>query len=232
MAVKSKGFYMLVYELEEITTKRELRKFINKNEERMDSYHWYLVCKCPAFSVDIAEEYSELVDWEYISTFVPMKIAFMKKHFDKLNMYSVSRFQPLTLNFIKEKKDSLSMRKIMQNEKVMALPESDAIRKMYIKMKKTKKYQKIWDAVDENTKIFRRPTKRASTTPIRSSKESETEGIQIEVEEIPEVKVIDFDKMKKNDLKTYLKDKGVRVYYHDTIPMLREKVVQLQKEGS
>ena len=43
-----------------------------------------------------------------------------------------------------------------------------------------------------------------------------------------EEKVIlpDFDKMSKAELQEYVKARGIRVYYHDTIAVLKEKALQ------
>lgn len=196
-----------IYEINKITRVKDLEKFITKHENHLTRYEWFLISDNKALNVNLIEKYSETIDWEWISIFRKLPVRFMETNLGYVNIYCISRYQNLTYNFIKKYKDTLSMDQVIKNNNVMKLPEFLEIRSWYEKMKNKKKYQKVWEENKNNMTVFK-------------SRKLRQQNIKKSDEEIDEL----LSKMAKNQLKSILKKAGIKFYYHDTVPVLKDKI--------
>jgi len=233
--MRTKEQYEKDYELQEdITTVKELERFITRNKDEMDSYQWFLVTKNSAFNLKVAESHSEYVDWEWISTFYDLSESFMTHHFDKLNMYCISRFQSMSFKFISDHKEELSIDQILFNNKIRMLKDFLKIQTLYDELSKDDKYKRIWNTNQKNSKLFCPPLVSNS-----SSMKTFKEFKEVVAEEIPKeiivekprrtckkekvIPKIDIESMNKTQLREFLISKEIKVLYHDTMDILKEK---------
>jgi hypothetical protein len=210
-----KDFY---WEIKEITTQKQLKEFIKKNKTHMNSYDWLLVTKLEAMSPEIAQDYNEEIDWQYYCTFGDLKESLIEANIGFIDWYSVSKFQNISLNFIKKYEDKLSFDKLIKNEYIRSKGMYSEVYRMYTERSKNPKYLAVWE---ENTKksMFYCPIKKIAT-PVLDVGIVEEKEIELSEDEIL--------KMSKNQMKEFLNEKGIRVYYHDTIGILRNKIKESQ----
>jgi hypothetical protein len=237
--MREKQNYKRIYDLESIKKTRDLEHYISEFKDEMTNYEWLLVTKSEAFNLDVAEQHIENINWSYLCTFYKLPIKFMEKHFEYLDLYSVSAFQVLTFKFIEAYKESLSMDKVIKNESVRNMPEYSKVNDMYLKMSKEERYTNLWAQHKEKSMFVAKKTK--ILTSAASKKEPEKPKYKkkdLENMKKPELidKILskqkrvrynesDLDGIKKSVLHDILEERGVKIYYHDTVDELKQKVL-------
>jgi hypothetical protein len=207
------------WEIRDIGTNKELVSFIKKNKDKMSKYDWLQVTKSPYFSLNMVPNHIEDIDWQYLCTFYQLPVNFLDKHAFYLDWFSVSALQNLSLDFIKKYEDKLSFDKLITNDNIRLSKILTEVNNMYEKRKKKTEYLDIWDNNRKNS-IF------THKAPVIERKE---------VEDKPKVKVKKYKmdelhKLKKDQLKSILTEKKIRVYYHDTLDELKDKILKSQED--
>jgi hypothetical protein len=197
----------LKFEIEEIKNAKELENFINKNGTNLGELNWHMITKSPAFSVKMIDKYSDHLDWQWLCTFYDLNESILEKYTGMIDWYSVSSFQNLSLKFIKKYKDMLSMDKVIRNDRIIKSIDYMKIYDIYNKLKDDKHYQEIWHNNLMSNSLFR-----PLNTAVPAKKKPKAAK-----------KII---KLSKNAMKKILKKRGVRVLYHDTLDILREKMAE------
>ena len=210
--------YKRFYEIQALSSQREVEKFISTNRETMTNYDWLLITKCDGFNLSIAEHYPEHVDWQYLCTFHKLSVKFMEKHFEYLDIYSTSAFQILTYHFVDTYKESLSMDKVIKNESVRTMKEYGKINEIYKSMAKQEKYVKLWESYRKES-MFTISEKKVAT-PAKKQKDK-YDG--------PKYKKKDIENLKKAELQAILDEMKVGYYYKNTVPELITKILNKQK---
>jgi hypothetical protein len=191
---------------------KQLVKYINENKDEFTSYEWLIVSKSPFLDLSLIEAFKEKLDWQYMSAFRKFEEKELKKYADYLDWLSVSRFQNLSMRFIKEYEDQLSFEELIKNEFLLETSVLAKIIAMYNERKDNPKYKKIWDENRRRNTLF---------TP--------SKGLNIKVVEDKIYSDEELNAMSKDELKKILSDKNIRTYYHDTLDILKNKIIELQR---
>jgi hypothetical protein len=195
-----------------IYNNKQLVKFINENKDDFTAYEWLIVSKSQFLDNNLIENYKDKLDWQYISAFKKLEEKELRKYSDYIDWYSVSRFQNLSLKFIEENESQISFDELIKNESFLETSYLSKIIKMYEERKDKEKYKKIWIENKENNSLFK---------PVKSISIKQVEDAKIYNEE-------EILKLSKNEMKEILSDKNVRTYYHDTLEVLRKKIIESQ----
>jgi hypothetical protein len=190
---------------------KELQEFIRENGEKLNDYQSYLVTISPYFNLKlINENNATFFDWSEICTnHRDLSETFMEKYAAYLDWYSISAFQKLSIKFIKKFEDKLSFNVLMGNENFINSTETiSIISKMYEVRKEKSSYQNIWKKNLMNS-IFK-PYKSISIT---NSDYNDKYTLE------------DLKGKSKEELKQILSEKGIRAYYHDTLDILKQKII-------
>lgn len=243
-------------EISNLSNKKELREYIENNYEILTPFNWYYITKSRNFDLYIANEYPTKVDWEYICTCMNLSDSFLEKHKENLDWYSLSAFQHLSKEFIKKHYKELSLNVLCRNENLERDVQNEAV-KLYNKYCNNKDFLKRWDENREKSPSFR-PSKKLNLIKDKKEekKKKETEkklylkGVKEAAKDpeyirrtldsqkyftekekkIPEKSNFNNTKYSRTELKNILEKAGVRVFYHDTIKILEEKLKKLKKD--
>jgi len=208
------------WDIVEIKNTKEFINFIETNKEEMKRYDWLLITKKEFMTDEIMEKYSERVDWEYYCTFKKnLSETFLEKNIGVINWYAISRFQNLSIKFIKKYEDRLSFDKLLINDNIRKTKALDETLKMYQERAADPEYLQIWEENFKNSmfsKIFKKGIKAAPKEIIDPLKFRYTDEMLI--------------RMNKKELKEVLHERNIRVYYHDTLDVLKNKIRESQGE--
>jgi len=222
----------LYWEIQELHSTKQLIEFIKTLKENLSRYDWLLLTKSSHMTKKLIEEYSEDIDWQYYCTFnSDLSIDFLERNIGFINWYSTSAFQSLTLAFIKKYEDKLSFNKLITNDYIRRSNFFTEVYNMYKERLKKPAYVQVWEENKKNS-IFK-----ADIKPIRSSFVAKTEKVveaKEEVKPVVQEKKIytdaDLLKMSKQEMKQVLSELDIRIYYHDTLEILRNKIKESQGE--
>jgi len=195
-------------QINEIKSKEGLLKYIKDYHKQLNEFEWFLITKSQYFTFDIAEKYSEYVDWEWICSTISLSEKIIKSNMGYVNWYAISAFQDLSWKFINDFKDKLSINNLINNEILRGKPYYSKIVKLYEKTKDDPEYQNIWK-INLNNSMFK-----SSKKTILGKNDSLTIFYPVD----------NLEKMNKKDMKILLEKRGVRTYYHDTLEILKEKI--------
>lgn len=200
---KKKDFYWDFYF---VRSAREFNNLIAENRDDFSPYDWLQVTKSQYFTDSMIDMYSEHIDWDYLCVFRKMSMKTLEKYSDKLDWHAVSGLQDLTMAFIKNHEKELSFNKLITNSFIISSPYFNEVQRMYEQRKNNKKYTDRWADNISNSPTFR-PIKPMKAMSITYYAEEDLKG------------------KSKAQLKEILSKVGVRTYYHDTLDMLRDKIV-------
>jgi hypothetical protein len=196
-----------------IKSNKELIRFTEKNKKFFSKYDWLLVTKSDYFNINMIEKYADDLDWQYLTSFYQLPEKLLEEYVGFVDWYSVSAFQNISLKFIKKYEDKLSFDKLTRNEHIRYSVHLKEVEKMYEERKDKPKYQKVWTENFHNSMF--KPSKSLPTSnysPVEEKKEVYT------LEKLA--------KLSKQELKDILQKLNIRVYYHDTLDMLKQKILQ------
>jgi len=213
--METQDFY---WEIRDIGTNKELLSFIKKNKDQLSKYDWLQITKSPYFSLNMVPNHIEDIDWQYLCTFYQLPVNFLDKYAFYLDWFSVSSLQNLSLDFIKKYEDKLSFDKLITNDHIRVSKILTEVNNMYEKRKKKTEYLDIWDNNRKHS-IF------THKAPVIERKETEDKKPKIKKYDMKELHA-----MKKDQLKLILAEKKIRVYYHDTLDELKEKILKSQED--
>lgn len=228
----------LEFDMMQATTLKELKRIIEDNYDKMTNSDWYRLIKSPGWSNQLIDTYSEKLQWDSLCVFKTLTVDILERYIDKLDWYAVSCFQPLTVDFINKYVHKLSLNRLIYNEKIGKDAQSLA-RKLYAQYDDPP-HHKVWDInlskcivicpknfkgkftdYDENTPLP--GEEKVGKTPAKKSVKKEKSK-----KEVKPIK-IDYSTLSKAELKEILAKRNVRVYYHDTLAILREKCQNSEK---
>ena len=218
----------LEYKIATISNIKELEKFIEKNISLLDKSDWYHISKCPGWNNSLLDKYPDDLPWSSICTFKQLSCDIMDRHSDKLDWYSVSAFQQLSEEFIRKYVHRLSLNKLESNERI-GRDLAPLIKELYTKYDDPS-HHKVWDMNLKNSKNF---CPKGFTGRYTDYNEKTNLPWDTEICRRPPGRTknpcigrkpkIDYDTLSKAELKNILSKRNVRVYYHDTLTILREK---------
>jgi hypothetical protein len=199
-------------DLRKVRSTKELVEYIEKNKNNLSDYDWYFITNSDHFNLKLAPEYAENVDWSSICTFRrDLSESFMRKNAGYLDWYSVSCFQTLTKSFIRDFEDRLSLDKVSGNETLIDKNDIVAfVTELYEKRKNNSKYRNVWKKNLESS-IFKPSKKINLTNNFEETKKYTEESIS---------------KLSKSEMKKILSEKGIKSYYHDTVEVLKKKILE------
>jgi hypothetical protein len=210
----SNNNYPYEWKIKDLDSEIELNDLLEDHKAELTSFEWNLIFKLPFFKLKMIEGCEDKVDWEYLCSYIDLPLDFMKDHLKYLNWYEVSLFQHLDKEFINKYKAKLSL-DVLPNNIYMNTEMKMYAKKLYEKNKNDKELKKVWDINLRNSKIFcpyeLRKTKKKShknKTVIKTTVEPTKKS---------------YEEMTKAELTKILVDNNIRVYYHDTMPILIEK---------
>lgn len=198
------------YEIESITNKKDLLKYIKINEKVLTSFDWLVITKLSCFSLDLIEKYEEYVDWIWICSSYMLSEKQIKNNLAYVDWYGISAFQDLSWEFIDEFKDQLSIDVLLLNENLRSKPYFTSIEALYQETKKLTKYRKTWKK-NLNNSMFR-PTKKLEL--------AEAGTLSNTLWMTPP----NLDSMSKQEMKDLLTQRDVKTFYHDTLEILKQKI--------
>lgn len=223
----------------------QLKEHIENNLEKYDNMDWLAVRKSSGFTLDIAEKYSEFMDWGALAVFYDLPEDFIKRNIDKLDIFGICTFQNLSYNFIIKNINILNLDAIMNNEKI-SKEIKNKLNPEYLKRLKDPKEVERWERIQLKNKEFSgllrkkydridhpekyaKPKKKKVNNNDKIEKKKINNNNKIEKKKVNRKqskvkKELDLDTLNKKQLKEIAEKMGIRVYYHDTIPILKEKI--------
>lgn len=225
---------VLEWDIRSIRSSGELKKYLERNSSKLDAYDWIHVTRHTNFTNDLIEMYPDKISWSFLCTFSNLSVEIMDKYSEKLEWYSISAFQVLTKGFIEKYQHKLSLPKVLKNEKTPS--HLRGFIQELIEINDDPSHHKRWDQNLRDAKVFcpkdfkghykdyNDKTLMAGTDEwaLVQSRKRKTKVVKKVVEEKPKVET-DYSSLSKAQLKEILKERNVRVYYHDTLDILRKK---------
>jgi hypothetical protein len=213
-------------------------------EKYSESVDWDWISVMMEMNVAFIEKFIGLVDLYSISKFQPITFKFINDNKDILSMEKVIE-NPHVMkldqyNKVKELYEQMRLDKkyvdvwIENMKKTRMLHPSEKIL--------VNRVQEFYGHIE---RVKQQEEEAVRLKELGITKEEDIIAFQVKekeikakiVEEKPKVKrtrkpkeekivIPDFNKMSKAELQEYVKTKGIRVYYHDTIAILKEKAIQ------
>lgn len=213
----------------ELTTAKSIDKFVKEvgGPENLTAYDWLLIQNNKCLTNDQVIKYKDYLDWEWLLITYKFTPQFLEKVVDYVEWGALSSFQKLNLEFIKKYHKKLNLTSVLKvfegNEK-----EFPDIQKFVEKQAQKPGERARWEQIEAPFFKRDRNTWRVSSIKNKEEPPQATEPVKKEAPKKKSVKVakkkeIDYSSMKKDELKKILEKRKVRVYYHDTIPILIQK---------
>ena len=218
-------------------------KLAEKYSETID---WDWMSVMVEMNVPFIEKFLGMVDLYSISKFQPLSYSFimdnkdilsMEKvienpHVMKLDQYSKIKevYQKMRLDkkYIEIWAENMrSTRFLKPSPKIL----EERVKEFYDYIEATKKREEEAArlkelGITEEEDIIEFQVKEAEKAPELPNKEEKPKVKRTRKPKEEKVILPDFDKMSKAELQEYVKARGIRVYYHDTIAVLKEKALQ------
>lgn len=207
----------------ELTTAKSIDKFVKEvgGPENLTAYDWLLIQNNKCLTNDQVIKYKDYLDWEWLLITYKFTPQFLEKVVDYVEWGALSSFQKLNLEFIKKYHKKLNLTSVLRvfegNEK-----EFPEIQKFVEKMAQKPGERERWEQIE--APFFKRDRNTWKVSSIKKEeKPVEPKKAEPAKKQVRKKKEIDYSSMKKDELKKILEKRKVRVYYHDTIPILIQK---------
>lgn len=210
------------WEIKKLTSSKDLRKYLEEYEADLDDADWVAVKKNSALDNSLIKDYAESLPMNTLSAERELPADILEENIETVDWFVISLFYSMSSKFITKYKERLSLNKCLKNEH-LGRDTMKVVQKLF-KENNDPAHHKIWDENIQKSKMFRvYPANPEYSDYIEQKKSNKGKTIKA----IADPK-IDFSKMSRSELKAYLENKEIRVYYHDTVSMLIEKCKALK----
>jgi len=219
----------------------ELLSLMDKYKGTLTPSIWAAIFRSKYFSQKIYKDFESLIPWEHIALFQEVPEEYIERYIDRFDYYEISCFYPLSAGFIKKHYHLLSLDRLANNEKLEKGAHDLAVR-LYAKFKDSPEFHKRWDTnLRESTAFCPRNFRGRYGDYTVETPYPEYKPLSLKKKEPKKQNIIqttpaqpkkrtpkpeDYLGKTKAELKAILTKRNVRVYYHDTLDILRAKCAE------